>query len=91
MGRKPDQGIVNKKRTYRLEEFAVFTDPKVKFKDNKNIYKYLQIASELKKQLWNMKMTVIPRVDSLHITILKNLVNELKEFEIAGPSNLRHC
>ena len=55
-----------KKRTYRIVDFAVPVEHKIKLKESKKKKKekndeYLDFTRELKK-LWNMKVTVIPVV-----------------------------
>ena len=39
---------------------AVPADHRVKLKENKKKDKYLDLARELKKKLWNMKVTMTP-------------------------------
>ena len=52
--RRPGLVIVNskkkKKRTYRIVDFAVPTDYKVKIKENEKRDKYLELVRELKKK-----------------------------------------
>ena len=45
-------------RTWWIVDFAVPADHRVKIKENENRDKYLNIARELKKKLWNMKVTM---------------------------------
>ena len=60
--RQPDLVIVNKKKTtYRIVDFAVSADHRVKLKESEKRDKYQDLARELKR-LWNMKVTVIPIV-----------------------------
>ena len=63
--RRPDLVIINnnkkkkrrKKKTYRIVDFAVPVDYRVKLKESEKKNKYLDLARELKKkQLWNMKV-----------------------------------
>ena len=42
--------------------FAISGDHKMKIKANENRDNYLDLSRELKKKLWNMKVTVIPIV-----------------------------
>ena len=51
-----------KKRTYRTVDFAVPVDHKVKLKESEKRDKYLDLAREIKKKTWNMKVMVIPIV-----------------------------
>ena len=60
--RRPDLMIINKKkRTYKIVDFAVLPDHRIKLKECKKKDKYLNLARELKK-LWNMQVTIIPIV-----------------------------
>ena len=54
-------------------DFEVFTDHWVKIKENEKLEKYLDIAIELRKKLWNMKVTGIPIIIETLGTIPKNL------------------
>ena len=68
-----DLVLLNKKiRTCNGENFAVSVEHKIKIKENKKIYKYLDLAWELKK-LWNMKVTVITIVVGTWETVLKGI------------------
>ena len=68
------------KRTY----FAVPADPRVKFKESEKSDKYLDLAGELKKKLWNVEVTVIPIVIGAFETIPEGLGNGLIDIEIRG-------
>ena len=58
--RRPDLVIINmKKITCQIMNFALPADHGVKLKESEKKDKYLDLAAEL-KNLWNMKMTVIP-------------------------------
>ena len=50
-------------RTCRIVDLAVLADHRVKLKENEKKDKYLELAREL-KNLWNIKVTVIPIVTS---------------------------
>ena len=65
-------------------EFAVPVDYRVKSRESDKSDKYLDIAKELKKKLWNMKEMMMPIVIGLLGTILKSLVKGLEELEIRG-------
>ena len=58
-------------------DFAVLTDHRAKMKESEKVDKYLDLARELKK-LWNMRVTVIPIVDSALGTVLKGLKKGLE-------------
>ena len=54
-------------------DFAVEANFREKTKENKKGGKYLNLVKELKKKLWNMKVTVILIVIGALKTILKGL------------------
>ena len=85
LARRPDQVIINnKKRAFRMIDFSVLADYSVKIKESRKSDKSLDFARELKKKLWNMKMTVIPIVISTLGSILKDLMRWLEVLEIGG-------
>ena len=64
LARRPDLVIANReKRTCRIVDLTVSAGYKVKLKENERKDKYLDLGRELKK-LWNMKVAVIPIVNS---------------------------
>ena len=71
-----------KKRTCRIVDFAVPADHKVRLKVSEKRDEYLDLARELKKKLWNMKVTVILIVIDESGTAARGLVKGRKEFEI---------
>ena len=82
--RRPDLIIVNKKkRTYRIVDFAVPDDHRVKLKESEKKDKYLDLARELKK-LWDMKTTVILIETGAFSTVTKRLVQRLGDLKIRG-------
>ena len=82
--KRPDLIIINKKkRTYRIVDFAVQADHRVKLKESEKKDKYLDLARELKK-LWNMKVMIIPIVIGAHSTVTKRLIQGLENMEITG-------
>ena len=69
--RRPDFIIINKiKRTFKIVDFAVSVDHRIKLKENERKDKYLDLAEGLKKQ-WNMKVTIIPIVIGAFGTVTK--------------------
>ena len=50
-----------KKRIYKIVDFAVPADHRIKLKECKKKDKYLDLARELKK-LWNVKVSIVPIV-----------------------------
>ena len=59
--------------------------PSVKIKENENRDKYLDLSRALRK-LWNISVTVIPKILGALGTIPKDLVKELEELEIGGEA-----
>ena len=53
-------------------------------KENEKIDKYLDLARELKKKLWNMRVKGIPIVVGALGTVPKNLEKRLENREIRG-------
>ena len=70
-----------KKRTCKIEDFAVLADHRVKLKESEKKDNYLDLARELKK-LCDMKVTVTPIVVGVLGTVTKGLVKGLKDLEI---------
>ena len=66
-------------KTCRIEDFAVLADHGVKLKESKKTNKYLDLAWEL-KNMWNMKVTVIPIGIGAFDT--EELVQGLEDLEI---------
>ena len=75
--------MINKKRTFKIVDFAVPADHWVKLKEGQKKNKYFDLVRELKK-LWNMKVTIIPIVIGTLGTVTKRLINALEELEIRG-------
>ena len=55
-----------------------------KLKENEKKDKYLELAREQKKKQGNMKVTVIPMVNSVLGTVTKGLVQGLEEWGMSG-------
>ena len=73
--RRPDLIIINnKKRTCKIVDFAVPADHRIKLKECEKKDKYLDLARELKKKLWNMQVTIIPIVIGAFGTVTKGLL-----------------
>ena len=72
--RRPDLIIINKKkRTCKIVDFAAPADHRIKLKECEKKDKYLDLARELKK-LWNMQVTIMPRVIGAFGTVTKGLL-----------------
>ena len=63
-------------------KFAVPVDNRVKIKEDEKREKYLKLSRELKKKIWNVKVTVIliiiGALGTIPITILNNLEKRLR-------------
>ena len=72
-------------------DFAGSTDDKVKMKEN--IDNHLDLASDL-KNLWNIKMTVVPIVVGALGTVVRSLKRNWKDWkslEESGQYTLQYC
>ena len=79
-----------RKRTCRIVDFAVPVDHRVKLKECEKKDKYLDLAREL-KNLWNMKMTIIPILIGALGTATKGLVQGQDDLEITCGDNPNNC
>ena len=66
---------------YKIVDFAVPADHRIKLKECEKRDKYLDLARELKK-LWNMKVTIIPIVIGAFGTVTKGLLKGLEDLEV---------
>ena len=82
--RRRDLVIVNKKKTTCwIVDFAVPADSKVKLEDSEKGDNLLKLAWEVKiKNLWNMKVTLIPIVINVLATVAEGLVKGLEDLKI---------
>ena len=90
LARRPDVIIINKKKKNKKKkesakffDFAVPADHIIKLKECEKEDKYLDLAREL-KNLWNMKVTIIPIVIATFGTITKGLLKGLEDLEVGG-------
>ena len=72
-----------KKSSWRIMDFAILADHRIKLKESEKKDKYLNFTREL-KTLWNMKMVVKRIVISALSTVTKGLVKGLEDLEIRG-------
>ena len=79
--RRPDLIIINKKRTYKIVDFALPADHTIKLKESEKKDKYLNLARELKK-MWNMKVTIRPIVIVAFGTVTKGLLKGLENLDV---------
>ena len=80
--KRPDLVLIINKRTCDMVDFAVSVDNIVRVKEGEKLDKYLDLARELKKKLWNRKVTVILIVVGAQGTFSKNLEKGLDKMEI---------
>ena len=71
-----------RKRTNRSVNFAILADHRVKLKESERKDKYLDLARELHKKLWNMKVTFIQILIGALVTVTKGFVQGLGDLEI---------
>ena len=84
--RRPDLIIINKqkKKTCKIVDFADPADDRIKLKESEKRDKYLNFARELKKNLWNMKVTIIPIVIGAFGTVAEGVLKGLEDLEVGG-------
>ena len=81
--RRPDLIITNnnkKKRICKIVDFAVPAGYRINLKESEKNDKYLDLDREL-KNLWNMKVTIVPTVIGAWGTISKWLLKGLEDLE----------
>ena len=89
--RRPDLIIINNKKIKRICKiinFAVSADHRIKLKEFKKKNKYLDLARELKKKKWNMKVTIIPIVIGVFGTATEGLLKGLEDWKLANEWRL---
>ena len=81
--RRTELIIINNKklRICKIVDFAVPADHRIKLKESE---KYIDLARELKKKLWSMKVTIIPIVIGAFGTVTKGLLKGLEDLELRG-------
>ena len=62
-------------------DFAVPADHRIKLKETEKKEKYYDLGKEL-KNLWNMKVTIIPILIGAFGTVTKRLLKGLEELEV---------
>ena len=84
--KRPDLIIIKKKRKKicKIVDFAVPADHRIKLKECENRDKYIDLARELKKKLWNMKVTIILIVIGTFGPVTKGLLKGLEDLEVGG-------
>ena len=85
--RRPDLIIINKKkRTCKIVDFALPADHRIKLKESEKKDKYLDLAREFKKKLWNMKVMIIPIMIGAFGTVTKGLLGGREDSEAGRRS-----
>ena len=69
-----------KKRIYKIVNSAVLADHRINLKECEKKDKYLDLAREW-KNLWNMKVTIVPIVIGAFGTISKGLLKGLEDLK----------
>ena len=83
--RRPDLIIIHKKkRTCKIVDFAVPADHRIKLEECEKKNKYVDLARELKKKLWNMQVTIVPIVIGAFGRVTKGLLKGLEDLEDGG-------
>ena len=72
-----------KKRICKIVDFAVLADHRINLKEGEKKNKYLDLAREL-KQLWNMKVKIVPIVIGALGAVTKGLLKGLEDLEVGG-------
>ena len=80
---QPQKKKRKKKRTWKIVDFAVPADHRIKLKESEKKDKYIDIARELKK-LWNMKVTIVSIGIGVFGTVTKMLLKRLVDLKIGG-------
>ena len=83
--RRLDLIIINKrKRISKTVDFADPADHRINLKESEKKDKYLYLTRELKKKLWNIKVTIVPIVIGALGTVTKGLLKGLEDLEVGG-------
>ena len=80
---RPYNNQLKKKRIWKIVDFAVPADHRIKLKESEKKDKYLDLAGELKK-LWNMKVTIIPIVIGAFGIVIKGLLKGREDLGVGG-------
>ena len=84
--RRPDLIIINNKKEKKISKIVDFTVPadhRIKLKEYEKRDKFIDLAREM-KNLWNMKVTIIPIVIGAFGTVTKELLKGLEDLEVGG-------
>ena len=82
--RRPNLIIINKKkRIFKIVDYAVAADHRISLKECEKKDKYPDLAREL-KNLWNMKVTILPIVIGAFGSVTKGLLKGLEDLKVGG-------
>ena len=70
-------------RTCKIVDFAFLADHKIKLKESEKKDNYLDLAWKF-KNLWSMKVTIIPIVIGALGTVTKGILKGLEDLEVRG-------
>ena len=91
--RRPDLIIINKKkkkkRFYKIMDFAVPADHRIKLKECEKKDKYLDLTGEFQK-VWNMNVTTLQIVIGAFGTVTKGLLKGMEDLEVGGRVETIH-
>ena len=83
LGHRTRPRIINqKKRNYKIVDFALPADHRIKLNECEKKAKYLDLARELK--LWNMKVAIITIMTGAFGTVTKELLKGLENLQVGG-------
>ena len=68
---------------WQIVDFPVPADHRIKLKEREKKHKYLYLAREF-KELWNMKVIIIPIVIGAFDTVTKRLLKGLEDLQVGG-------
>ena len=80
---KKSKRVNNNNNNNNNVDFAVPADHRIKLQEYEKKNKYFDLAREL-KELWNVKVTIIPIVISAFSTVTKVLRKGLQQLEVGG-------
>ena len=80
--KRPGLVMNNKKRELLKLRTLLSRLTLIKLKESEKKDKYLDLARELEKKLWNMKVTIIPIVVCAFGTVTEGLLKGLEDFEV---------
>ena len=80
---RPYNNQQKKREFWKIVDFALSADHRIKLKEREEKDKYLDLDRELEK-LWNMKVTIIAIVIGTFGTVTKGLLKGLEDLKVGG-------